>query len=278
MMRTRNMKIIGQDANGKNLCVCHFECDSAEDLPAYNVYQSDGYVFAMSCTAHTIDTDKKYELDSAGNWIEQSQPWQPLADYGVLSNKPQINGHTLTGNQSGADLGLQNTLTFDSTPTKDSTNPVASGGVWTDQQRQDSLEVEDRAALVEIVDAGAKNKFSYGDLVGITTNFSDQPFVLPKGNYKLIFTSSESIGTFAVRLKDAQNTSIFYITANNAAMRRTYDLAISTDAAKITFYSSVSNDFTNVMICTEAAWKISQAYQPYRPSWQEMYNMILALQ
>mgnify|MGYP007053710566 CR=1 FL=1 len=79
MMRTTSMKIIGQDANGKNLCVCHFECDSSADLPAYNVYQSDGYVFAMSCTAHTIDADKKYELDSAGNWVEQSQPWQPLA-------------------------------------------------------------------------------------------------------------------------------------------------------------------------------------------------------
>lgn len=70
MMRTSNMKIIGQDANGKNLCVCHFECDSAADLPAYNVYQSDGYVFAMSCTAHTIADNKRYELQSSGTWVD----------------------------------------------------------------------------------------------------------------------------------------------------------------------------------------------------------------
>lgn len=70
MMRTSNMKIIGQDVNGKNLCVCHFECDSAADLPAYNVYQSDGYCFAMSCTAHTIADNKRYEMNSSGVWVD----------------------------------------------------------------------------------------------------------------------------------------------------------------------------------------------------------------
>lgn len=70
MMRTTSMKIIGQDANGKNMCVCHFECDSAADLPAYNVYQSDGYVFAMSSTAHTIADNKRYELQSSGTWVD----------------------------------------------------------------------------------------------------------------------------------------------------------------------------------------------------------------
>ena len=28
------------------------------------------------------------------------------SDYGDLTNKPQINGHTLSGNQTGGDLGL----------------------------------------------------------------------------------------------------------------------------------------------------------------------------
>lgn len=34
----------------------------------------------------------------------------------------------------------------------------------------------------------------------------------------------------------------------------------------------------NLMICTAADWAISQKFVPYRPSWQEMYDMILALQ
>jgi O-acetylhomoserine/O-acetylserine sulfhydrylase-like pyridoxal-dependent enzyme len=32
------------------------------------------------------------------------------------------------------------------------------------------------------------------------------------------------------------------------------------------------------MVCSKAAWDISQAYQPYRPSYQELYERILALE
>lgn len=32
------------------------------------------------------------------------------------------------------------------------------------------------------------------------------------------------------------------------------------------------------MICSKAEWDISQAYQPYRPSYQELYEMVQALQ
>jgi hypothetical protein len=45
-------------------------------------------------------------------------------NYNLLENRPQINSHTLEGNMSFADLGI------DETPTEDSTNAVASGGVY----------------------------------------------------------------------------------------------------------------------------------------------------
>ena len=51
-------------------------------------------------------------------------------NYNDLSNLPQINGETLAGNKTAENLGLQDALTFDSTPTEDSTNPVESGGVY----------------------------------------------------------------------------------------------------------------------------------------------------
>ena len=51
-------------------------------------------------------------------------------NYNDLSNLPQINGETLAGNKTAENLGLQDALTFDSTPTEDSTNPVESGGVF----------------------------------------------------------------------------------------------------------------------------------------------------
>ncbi len=52
------------------------------------------------------------------------------SNYNDLSNKPSINGTTLAGNKSLADLGIQSELTFDNTPTADSTNPVTSDGVY----------------------------------------------------------------------------------------------------------------------------------------------------
>ena len=45
-------------------------------------------------------------------------------NYNLLENRPQINGNTLEGNMSFANLGI------DETPTEDSTNAVASGGVY----------------------------------------------------------------------------------------------------------------------------------------------------
>ena len=53
----------------------------------------------------------------------------------------------------------------------------------------------------------------------------------------------------------------------------------------VQFYSNYNatlyaNSFSaeDVMICTVADYKISPAFVPYRPSWQEMYEMIKALQ
>ena len=51
-------------------------------------------------------------------------------NYNSLSNRPQINGTTLSGNKTGHQLGLQNELTFDNVPTQNSNNPVKSGGVY----------------------------------------------------------------------------------------------------------------------------------------------------
>lgn len=62
----------------------------------------------------------------------------------------------------------QDKLTFDSTPSESSTNPVTSGGVWTDQQRQET-------EIGAVANAGAKNLLDYtfsinGDTSARTSN------------------------------------------------------------------------------------------------------------
>ena len=52
-------------------------------------------------------------------------------DYEELDNLPIVNGHTVIGDMSLSDLGIQGSLTFDSAPTQGSDNPVTSGGIYT---------------------------------------------------------------------------------------------------------------------------------------------------
>lgn len=52
------------------------------------------------------------------------------SNYNSLSNKPQINGNTLAGNKTAAQLGLQTPITFDDEPTSGSSHAVRSGGVY----------------------------------------------------------------------------------------------------------------------------------------------------
>lgn len=304
-----------------NIIKYHFECDDAASLPAQTAFISSKKVkISMASTAHTIDTDALYKMDSSGAWVQQSQPWQPLADYSALSNKPQINGSTLTGNRSGADLGLQNTLTFDSTPTQDSANPVTSGGVWTHQQRQDVLQAEDRAAIIELVDGSAKNLIKLGftaktvgtqtstmtadgngivvngdrnslsDIIlvyDLSTNGSsmfDTRYTLPVGRYVIAPTGTSMLriqvychdggGVNNERLGQASTDEVSF--EYTSALKTQYPyIAYRLWASKV---SSFDNFTVYPMVCTSSAWKISTKYQPYRPSWQEMYDMILALQ
>jgi hypothetical protein len=302
-----------------NIVKYHFECDDAASLPAQTAFVSSKNIkISMASTAHVIDTDTVYKMDSSGAWVQQSQPWQPLADYSVLSNKPMINGHTLTGNQTGAALGLQDELTFDSTPTQDSTNPVTSGGIWTDQQRQDVLQNEDRAALVELVDAGAKSLFPIGvsgkiysnvtiavdaegkitlngtnentgsgilyqDLVTGKSAYRDTRYTLPVGKYACLASGVTGL-EMQVYCHDGNTAQLLFAGSGNRDGVFEYTAALKTSYPYIAFRLAISanTSFTNTvvkpMICTAAAWKISQSFQPYRPSWQEMYDMILALQ
>lgn len=63
------------------------------------------------------------------------------SDYTQLTNLPQVNGVTLTGNKTSADLGLMPTRNIDLKPTKDSQNFVFSGGVYeADEKIKSSVE------------------------------------------------------------------------------------------------------------------------------------------
>lgn len=74
-------------------------------VPVANLY--DG------CEAYVTATKKYYSYDSTnevdetlGKWRERQSGGSGTSDYSALSNKPQIEGVTLSGNKTASDLGL----------------------------------------------------------------------------------------------------------------------------------------------------------------------------
>ena len=133
----------------------HFEVDEETDLPAQNAFSSDGVKIAMTSTAHVIKDNSYFEMMSDGTWSMQ-----------------QSGTAAYTKSEVDALLAAkQDVLTFDSTPTDSSTNPVTSGGVYT--------------SVAEVADAGAKNVLHiterYREHNGVTFTVNSDESVLISG-------------------------------------------------------------------------------------------------
>lgn len=67
---TAKENFVGYDINGKKYLLVHFICDTVGDLPAYDLYSSNGYIIQMGSTADIITGAKKYQLQSNGVWTD----------------------------------------------------------------------------------------------------------------------------------------------------------------------------------------------------------------
>ena len=293
------------------------------------------------------------ELDTGIDYYYDGTDWNEIPssggggggtgtdNYNELNNKPSINGTTLSGNKSLDNLGIQAKLTFDSTPTEDSKNPVTSGGVYSAlagkqdtisdlstirsgaaagasavqpaameaalAQKQDALNsaqlaavnsgitadivATDTAALIELVDGGAKNKLNHtastrtvngvtymvnaDRSITITSDGMNTQSLLylvqnytgvPAGTYVLSGCPGGSSTTFDLRAKVGSTTYTNY----EGGTEFTYN---GTDSFEMTIVVRASQtlDITmQPMVCSKADWDISQTYKPYVPSNKEL--------
>lgn len=168
---------------------------------------------------------------------------------------------------------------IDSVPTENSTNPVASGGTYTALSGKASAadQAADRAALVELVDSGAKNlsQWNSGTSTGSQTIGSQIPLTT-SGNLVVSFQSNVSTGYITLGFKNANNETLLAQQINNSGTK-IQEIAVPSGVAYFNIVSSVNASYTKFMICTKAAWDISHAYQPYRPSYQELCDRVAAL-
>lgn len=145
-------------------------------------------------------------------------------NYNELSNKPQINSVTLSGNKSLDALGIQAQLTFDTEPTEDSTNPVESGGIYSAlASKQDTLTID--ATPTENSSNPVQSGGTYTALAGKqdTLTFDDSP---TSGSSNPV----KSGGVYSA-LSDKQDTLTFEGTYNASSNRAATESTVS-DAIK----------------------------------------------
>ncbi len=148
-------------------------------------------------------------------------------------------------------------------------------------------------SLVELVDSGAKNivtsTATTDTINGITYTVNSDGSITANG-------TATDLSTFRVATAFTAPATMVLSGCPAGGSNTTYELRLSqnvrdygagafientiTDNIAIIVRKDValSNIVFRPMICTKAAWDISQAYQPYRPSYQDPYDMVKALQ
>lgn len=180
------------------------------------------------------------------------------------------------------------------------------------QSDLDTAEAADRAALVELIDGAAKNRLPFSDLAVIKSmntggtwngnayTWNGVTFTI-NSDYSVTVDGTATGGNAILVLSQTSGFSIeegSWILSGcpEGGSGSSYSIAIAgtvSDTGDTAEFTSVTNKLVrlyvisgttvdnltfNPMVCSKAAWDISQAYQPYRPSYQELYERILALE
>lgn len=162
----------------------------------------------------------------------------------------------------------------------------------------------DEAALVELVDSGAKNLLKItatsGTVSGVTYTVNDDKTISFNGTAdetisldltvpstvagKTYFISGCPAGgatsnTYRQLIRDITNQQNLGSDIGNG-VAITFQNPIENVVVRINIFSGyTANNLTfKPMLCSKAAWDISQTYQPHRPSYQELYERVVALE
>lgn len=207
--------------------------------------------------------------------------------------------------KSGLTVHFYNIET-DTNPTEDSINLITSGAVYEVKETADganSIAVDNRAALIELVDGSAKNLLKHNvttqTVNGVTfTVNSDGTLTangtasssaivrfnyfsnlsIPDGEYVLSgCPAGGSASTYRLDITRSPGSSI-----NDIGSGVTFEVGGSytpNEIRLVILSGTVCDNLTfKPMICTKAAWDISRSYVTYRPSYDELVARVVALE
>ena len=251
--------------------------DSVEELEAYSgIITNNDYAFVTSTDSSGNTLYNRYKYNgSTHTWSFEyalnnssftSAQWATIQSGLTSSDKTKLNGIQSGANKTIVDAamsssstnpvqnkvvntalaGKQDTLTFDSTPTQSSTNPVTSAGIYTDQVRQDALEAQDRAALVEVENKGAKNILKTYDIPETTSG--NVVFSIIDGVCSVSTTATQTTARILVYAMDT-DVGITTVNSRYTIPRGTYVLK-TTGNAKVKL-RAIEHDGTNTNLLAE---------------------------
>lgn len=209
---------------------------------------------------------KRSDADYDTEWADESGGGGGTSDYTQLSNKPQINGNTLTGNKSGADLGLVNAETGKGLSTNDYTTADKNklSGIEAQANKtviDDTLTNTGEAADAKAVgDKISQLKSDVQDLQGDLAG-------LDAGNVAYDNSLTYAAGTVGKELGDQRNTltqtgdSLTQLSDTVAAIGTLYTgtnaASLSVESNTLTFLASMPLDPGTYVITGGSEWNTS---------------------
>lgn len=231
-------------------------CDAAADLPAATYFA--GYTLMQGSTAHVIQDNTIYTMQSDGTWILQDE-----ASRMNVYTKPEIDSmlsdYTTTADQQVIDGQQDNDIS--------------------DLQTADTAIL---AALQWIIDTGnVKNRCPTD--TGSGTSSVTINMTLPAGKYVVYFGHLESTDTDYATCQVVSLLGSTVVSASPQLQSARGDavhgiITLNSDCDKIQVYASRTGtassgdtvSFTDCMICPESLWAVSQNFTAYAKTNQEL--------
>lgn len=210
---------------------------------------------------------------------------------------------TWNGKQNA--IGSSHKLSADLVDDTNATNKFATAEELEQIETNKNNISKDEASLVELVDGGAKNHIN-NTLSSGTIPYSNISYTVNTDKSITIIGGTATANADIV-IPFSVNTSGTYVLTGGAVGggSATYKAQIALYPSMANIVALFDNTYTETelstgtdyafrfrvypgqtvpdctiypMICTKSAWDISHEYQPYRPSYQELYEMVKTLQ
>ena len=296
---------------------CERDISSIETVDETQTQQIQSIVTSLGefrTAIESLDTDVENKADKSTTYTKTEVDTALSAKQDTISDLATIrSGATLgaTAVQPISGKGLSTNDFSDAEKTKldshvaDTNNPHQVTKAQVGLGNVDNVATKD--VLAELVDSGAKNllkitaasqtingvTFTVSDDGTVTVNGTNtgtssvafvlvpnqQAILIPDGDYWFLgCPQGGGNNTFDLRWFRYSPNASAYDTGSGAAIHKSGNTTDSNIAIIVKSGVTVNNITFKPMLCTKAAWDISQEFVPYRPSYDELVARIEALE